>query len=88
MSVSLCVRVRGAPFASRAEGQAGACRGDEQPARHLLAHGLGEVQAAAMHRDDDVRFERLQFGDRLRDVGNRRRPQMEPADQGVELIHA
>ena len=47
-----------------------------------------EVQAAAMHRDDHVGLERLDLADDLLEVVRRRRPEMEAADDGVDLLDA
>src|SRR3954462_9939677 len=69
-----------------AEDQAAAGRGVEDLARHLGARLQQEVQAAAMHRDENVRLELLDLGDHLLEIILRRRPEMKAADDGGHLL--
>jgi hypothetical protein len=63
-------------------------RRHDQVLRHLSVDFLHEVQAAAVHRHDDVRLELLDLRDHLRQVVLRRRPEMETADDSVHLFDA
>src|SRR5215831_7927078 len=56
--------------------------------RHLRAHGTSEVVAAAMHRDNHVRFELLNLGNDLIEVILGRRPEMEAPNDSMDLLHA
>jgi hypothetical protein len=73
---------------SRAEIQPRRRRGQQQPIRHDLLHGIDEGLAAGVHGYDHVRLERLQLGDDLIRIVGPCRPEMEAADQRMQLLDA
>src|SRR5580704_13617143 len=60
----------------------------QQLVRHLLAHRLVEVGATAMHGDHDLRLELADLGHDRIEILLRRGPQVEAADDRVDLVHA
>src|SRR5262245_38457905 len=73
---------------SGSEGQPAAGAGDEELVRHLLPHGLNEVGAAAVHRDDHVGVEPLDLGHHLVEVLSRSRAEVKAANERVHLDYA
>src|ERR1700733_665777 len=72
--------------ASRPESQLRPRRGEQQPIRSRGGHGLYKVLPAAMHRYDDVRIELQDLCGNVPGVIHRRRREMEPTDQGMQLL--
>ncbi|UCF54133.1 MAG: DUF4118 domain-containing protein [Bradyrhizobium sp.] len=71
---------------SDAEGDTGAGGRGQDLARHLPLRLLGEVQAAAMHRDQNIRVQLADLADDLRQIIGRRGSEVEAAHDGVDLV--
>jgi len=70
---------------SNAEREAAADIGVDQAVGHLPMHRRKKLGAAAMHRDDHVRRQPLELGYRVIDIILRRRAEMKPAEDRVQL---
>src|SRR5229473_531434 len=73
---------------SGAEADSSAGRRCQNFARHLPLRLLGEVQPAAMHRNQDVRIELADLADDLRKVIRRCGPKVKASHDGMNLRNA